>query len=152
MHGLVRADLGRRAFDDHAAVVHHRHLLGDGERDVHVVLDEDQRDVPVEAEQELGQQLTLAARQAGRRLVEHERLRLSGERHRDRDLAVLAVREVADQLAELVRIATRPAASRARSRIARSRPGRRTGRSRPPSHPDDGQVDRVLDGQAVEEA
>jgi hypothetical protein len=32
----------RRAFDDHAAVVHHRHPLGDAQRDVHVVLDQDQ--------------------------------------------------------------------------------------------------------------
>ena len=45
---LVRADLRRRAFDDHAAVVHHRHVLRDAERDVHVVLDQDQRDRAVE--------------------------------------------------------------------------------------------------------
>ena len=67
------------------------------------MLDEDQRDVPVEAEQELGEELALAAREPRRRLVEHERLRLGGERHRDRDLAVLAVGERADELAELVR-------------------------------------------------
>ena len=59
--GLVGADLVGRALDDHAAVVHHRHPLGDTERDVHVVLDEDQRDVPVEPEQKLGQELPLAA-------------------------------------------------------------------------------------------
>ena len=46
---------------------------------------------------------------------------------------------------------TLPAARRARSRIARSLPGRSTGLRRPPSDTDDGQVDAVLDGQPEEE-
>ena len=56
----------------------------------------------IEREQEIGQQLPLAPRKPRRGLVEHERLRLGRERHRDRDLPVLAVREGADELAELV--------------------------------------------------
>ena len=55
MDEFVRPYLVRRAFDDHLAVVHHRHPLGDSKRDVHVVLDQDQGDVPVELEQEVGQ-------------------------------------------------------------------------------------------------
>src|SRR6476661_8265303 len=42
VHRLVGTDLVGRALDDHPAVVHHRHALGDPERDVHVVLDQDQ--------------------------------------------------------------------------------------------------------------
>ena len=38
----------------------------------------------------------------GRRLVEHQRLRLRRERHRDRDLPVLAVGQRADDFVELV--------------------------------------------------
>ncbi len=67
MHRLVGADLVRRAFDDHAAVVHHRHATGDAERDVHVVLDQDQRDRWIESEQELGERDTLAARTGSKR-------------------------------------------------------------------------------------
>ena len=93
MHDLVGADLVGRALDDHPAVVHHRHPLGDAERDVHVVLDEDQRDAPVEPEQQVGQELPLAAREPGGGLVEHQQLRLGGERHGERDLPMLAVRE-----------------------------------------------------------
>ena len=54
------------------------------------------------AEQQLREQLPLAAREPGGGLVEHQHLRLGGERHRERDLALLAVREVADELGELV--------------------------------------------------
>ena len=102
MHELVGADLLRRPLDDHASVVHHRHPLGDAKRDVHVVLDQDQRDLAVEREQQVRQQRSLASREAGRGLVEHQDLRVGRERHRERDLAVLAVRERADELVELV--------------------------------------------------
>ena len=53
-------------------------------------------------EQQIRQQRSLASREAGRRLVEHQDLRVGRERHRERDLAVLAVRERADELVELV--------------------------------------------------
>jgi len=63
VHRLVGADLVGRAFDDDAAVVHHRHSLGDPERDVHVVLDQDQRDRRVELQKQIGQCDALAARE-----------------------------------------------------------------------------------------
>ena len=74
------------------------------------------------AEQEFRQEHALSAREAGGRLVEHQQLRVRSERHRDRDLPVLAVREGADELAELgVDRRAVPAAARARSRISPSR-------------------------------
>src|SRR5919109_81805 len=47
----IRPDLGGSAFDDYPAVVHHGHALGDGQRDVHVVLDEDERHLARQLEQ-----------------------------------------------------------------------------------------------------
>ena len=67
MHHLVAANLGGRPLDDLAAVVHHRHVPGDGERDVHVVLDQDQRHVGGQPEQQLRQPLALAAARGRRR-------------------------------------------------------------------------------------
>ena len=102
VHHLVAADLGRRALDDLAAVVHHRDVAGDGERDVHVVLDQDQRHVLRQPEQQLRQPLPLAEREAGGGLVEQHQLRLDGARHADLELALLAVGEVADERVGLV--------------------------------------------------
>ena len=71
----------------------------------------------VEREQEVGQELPLAAREPRARLVEHHHLRLGGERDRERDLAVLAVRERADESPRACGRSRRGrAASRARSR------------------------------------
>ena len=53
----IRANIVGRAFDDHTPVMHHRHLLGNAERDVHVVLDHDQRDLAAQSEQQVGEQL-----------------------------------------------------------------------------------------------
>ena len=98
---LPRISAGR-ALDDLAAVVHHRHVAGDGERDVHVVLDQDQRHVLREAEQQLRQPLALTEREARCGLVEQHQLRLDGARHPHLELALLAVGEVADERVGLV--------------------------------------------------
>ena len=96
------ADLGRRALDDLAAVVHHRDVAGDRERNVHVVLDQDQRHVLREAEQQLRQPLPLAERESRCGLVEQHQLRLDGARHPHLELALLAVGEIADERVGLV--------------------------------------------------
>ena len=102
MHDLVGANLVGGSFHDHAAVVHHRHPVRYTERDVHVVLDEDERDRGIERQQKVGEEDALAPGQARRRLVEHQHAGPRGERHRDRHLAMLAVRQVADARSELV--------------------------------------------------
>ena len=131
MHGLVGADLVGRAFDDHAAVVHHRHALGDAQRDVHVVLDQDQRDRRVELQEQLRERDALAAREPRGGLVEHHQRRVDGARHADLELALLAVRERADErlLAALEPDGAREA--RARARAARRRGRSTTGRRCP---------------------
>src|SRR4051794_18919565 len=97
LHQLGRADLVGRALDHHGAVVHHRDPVGDPERDVHVVLDEHHGDVAVEREQQLREELALARREAGGRLVEHDDLGAPGEGDAQLELALLAVGDRADQ-------------------------------------------------------
>ena len=113
------------------------------ERDVHVVLDEDQGDLRIEREQQIGEHLTLAAREARGRLVEHEELRLGRERHRDRDLPMLAVREARrPQSSSLWSIATRCAACAGPLAHRPVLCGRTTGRSWPRPTPEDREIDQ----------
>jgi hypothetical protein len=88
---LVRPDLVRCSLDDHPALVHHGDALGDPQSHVHVVLDENQRDLGVERKQEIRQQHALASGETGCGLVEHQDLRFGRERHRKRHLPVLAM-------------------------------------------------------------
>src|SRR5439155_1742755 len=68
----VGDDLTPRALDDHLAEVQHGDPLGEVERDVHVVLDHDDRHVAGDAADE-GQHVTpLLEREPGERLVEQE--------------------------------------------------------------------------------
>ena len=102
-------------------------------------------------EQQVGEELALAAREARARLVEHHHLRLGGERDGERDLALLAVGEVADELGKLV--VDRDAAGRLARVLAHVRVAVRQNRAKmAAAHSDDREVDVVLDGQAAEEA
>ncbi len=104
----------------------------------------------VEHEQELGQELTLAAGEAGSRLVEHEDARLGGQRHRERHLPVLAVREVADELGKLV-VDRRPPRGSAGLLAERAVLPRQADRAKVAvADAEDGEVDAVLDAQAEE--
>ena len=76
--------------------MHHRHALDDAQRDVHVVLDDDEADVAGQGRQDLDQFAPLGRREAGRRLVEQDEARRAGERERDLELALLAVGELGD--------------------------------------------------------
>ncbi len=137
MDELVRADLGRRAFDDHPAVVHHRHVLGDRQRDVHVVLDQDQRDRRGRAQRASRVRLDpLRAREPGRRLVEHHQLRLA-RRAPSRPRAGAARRARGRGRATASRSAeSHPlGGSRACARIRRRGRAGATGRRCPPSTP-----------------
>ena len=153
MHELVRADLGRRSLDDDPAVVHHRHVLGDGQRDVHVVLDQEQGDRRGRAATSISRQLhPLGPREPGRGLVEHHESRLPAS----------AIPTSSWRCSPCDR--SRTARS---SMLARARPARRTSRACARSSPSrpvqthraaggrprrrDRQVEVVLDRQAEEE-
>ena len=67
--------------------------LGDPQRDVHVVLDDDEAHVAGQVRQDLDEFAPLGRRQSGRRLVEQHEARGSCERERDLQLALLPIRE-----------------------------------------------------------
>ena len=65
------------------------------EHDVHVVLDEEDRERGIEALQELGHLARFARGEARGRLVQQQQLRVARQSEHHLDLALLAVREVA---------------------------------------------------------
>ena len=71
-------------------------MIGDVEHHVHVVLDQEDREIRIELHEELRHLRRLARRQSGRRLVEQQDVRIAGEPEHDLKLALLAVREIAD--------------------------------------------------------
>ena len=105
----------------------------------------------IEREQEVRQQLTFAPREPRCRFVEHESFRLGRERHRNRDLPVLAVGEGAHELSQLV--GDRDLARRFPRLLADLavllRQEDRTKAAA--ADADDRQVDAVLDGETGEE-
>src|SRR4029450_2729211 len=91
-------------------------------------------------------------RTAGGGLIDHQSLRLSGQRHRDRDLPVLAVGQRTDELVELALDCNLPRCGPSALPDAPIATGEDDRPEASAVHPDDREVDRVLDGQAVEEA
>ena len=99
----MRPDLLGSPFGDLGAKVEHHHALREREKEVHVVLDQQDGDaVCRDAADHRGDALGLGERQARRRLVEEHELRLAGERARDLEQPPLAERELLDRcLAQL---------------------------------------------------
>ena len=104
--------LGGRAVEPDLALLHEVRGLGDGERDVHRLLDEDDRRARrLELPHDLEQLADDARREPERQLVDHEQARLLDERHAERQHLLLAAGEVAAGLVEPV--ARAPGRSRA---------------------------------------
>ena len=152
VYELVRANLVGRALDDDVAVVHHRDPLGHAERDVHVVLDQDERDVAFEAEKK-----SVRSRRSPRARPE-----AGSSSMRIRGSATSAIASATWRCSPWERfptsspslwsIATRPAAARAR--LAKLpvllRECDRTDVAT--THPERRKVDAVLDGEPEEHA
>src|SRR5262244_4491768 len=71
-------------------------MLGDIEYHVHIVLDQEDREVPIEVGEKLYHLRGLARRQAGGRFIQEQDLRVAGETEDDFELSLLAVRWVAN--------------------------------------------------------
>src|SRR5499426_323630 len=95
LHLLAGADLLRRAGLQNLAEMQDRDVIGDVEHDVHVMLDQQDRQVGIEPHEEFCHLLRLARRQAGGRLVQQQDFWITGETENDLELALLAVREIA---------------------------------------------------------
>src|ERR687887_255622 len=90
-HAYIGGDFLRRALYENAPADHHDDAMRKAEHDVHVVLDEEHRDVLRQIGDD-GEQLgALALRHSRRRLVEQEHFRPGGERERDLQQPLLAI-------------------------------------------------------------
>ena len=96
-HPRIGGDLGGRPFDQNPPL----HQDGDPPRQakhqIHVVLDDQQRDVGGEPFDRLDDATAFARRDAGRRLVEQQHLGREAERHRDLGQALPAIGEGRDR-------------------------------------------------------
>ena len=90
----VAAHVRRAAIRDHPALVQDCHAIGQPEDDVHVVLDDKDRERAIQTGDELGDPSGLKRRHARRRLVEQEHARPLRERDRELQLTALTVRKL----------------------------------------------------------
>src|SRR5262252_3034561 len=103
MHALVLAYLLGRAFDQHLALNQHGDAPREAEHEIHVVLDDEDRDLLRQSVQHLEDAMGFERGHARRRLVEEQHARLEAQRDRDLDQALLAVGQVEDALVRVLR-------------------------------------------------
>src|SRR5581483_5598307 len=99
LHPCVGADLVRRALNEDASLVHAGHVIDQSQREVDVVLDQDQRELarqPADGRRNVD---ALGGREARRGLVEQEQRGPARERQREFELPLLAVRQRARERA-----------------------------------------------------
>ena len=95
LDGLVRHDAVGRVEREERPVVHHGDPLGEPDHDLHPVLDHQHRAalVGMDGADHLDEPVDVLHGDAGHRLVEQDHARVSGEEHRDLELALVAVRQ-----------------------------------------------------------
>ena len=91
---LIRGDRLGRAFGQKLPRNQHRNTLGEIEYKVHVVLDQEDRDVRWQSGEGGEDILPLLLRHASGGFVEQQHLRACGQRERDLQEPLLAVREI----------------------------------------------------------
>src|SRR5215210_92681 len=97
-HLLVRADVVGSALGEEPSVMQHQDAVRDAHDELHAVLDEDHCALLVEPEDQVHHGARLLRAHAGGRLVEEQKARVAGERHRDLEAALVAVGEVLDRV------------------------------------------------------
>src|SRR5262245_28683804 len=99
--GLAHLGIGpdrlRAARGDDAAVDQDRDPVGEREHRLHIMLDQQDRQLALELAQRPDHARALLRSHSGHRLVEQQHARSRGERHGDLELPVLAVTEIGDQ-------------------------------------------------------
>ena len=92
--------LGREPVEADRALLHEEGLVGDGERDVHRLLDEDDRDALFLELLDDGEELLDDERcETERQLVDHQHVGLGEEGHRDREHLLLTARQLRRRIA-----------------------------------------------------
>src|SRR6185312_6684968 len=96
-HARVGGDFGRRAFGQDRALYQHGDAPRQAEHQIHVVLDDQQREVRRQVFDDVNDDAAFRRRHPGRRLVEQQHVRLEPERDRDLDETLTPIRQFADQ-------------------------------------------------------
>src|SRR5258708_2667974 len=96
VHALVPGDLLRRPLDQHFALHQNGDALREAEHQIHVVLDDQDRDVLGELVEHLQDAMRFQRRHARGGLVEEQHLGVQSERDRDFHQALFPVRQVED--------------------------------------------------------
>src|ERR1700730_11327108 len=78
------------------AEMEHGYLIGDVEHHIHVMLDQEDRQIGIEPEKKFRHLIGLARRQPRGRLIQQQQLRLAGKAEDYLELALLAVRKESD--------------------------------------------------------
>src|SRR6185437_277739 len=96
LHLGAGMDLLRRAGFENFAEMQHRNLRSDVEHNVHVVLDQKNCQLRIELHQELRHLRRFSGGKAGGGFVEQQNFRIAGEAEHDLELALFAVRQIAN--------------------------------------------------------
>src|SRR5205809_403684 len=94
-HARIAPDFVGRAFDQDAAADHDDDAAREAEHHIHVVLDEQHRELAGQARDHGEELRALVLRHTGRGLIQEQHARPGGERERDLEQALLAVGELA---------------------------------------------------------
>ena len=94
----IARHLVRRALDQQRAVDQHRNAVGEREHQIHVVLDQEHGDVARQGRHRGEDIVALAFGNAGGGLVQQQHARFGGNRDRDLEQALLAVRQCRGEL------------------------------------------------------
>ena len=108
-HLRIALHFRRRSFGDLHAVIEHGNLVGDAHHDLHVVLDQQDRQIEILAHpvDEPGHLRRLVRVHAGRRFIQQQQLRLAGQRPRDLQAPLIAIGEILRRHVALARAARR---------------------------------------------
>src|SRR5882672_9351143 len=98
VYAFVLADLIGRALDEHFALHQHGDALRKSEHEIHVVLDDEDRDLPGQLVEHLQDTVRFQRRHARGRFIEEQHPRLQAQGDRDLDQALLAVGQVENAL------------------------------------------------------
>src|SRR6185437_13873212 len=101
-HLLVRHDFMRRDLGENRAGDQHRDPAREANHDVHVVLDNQDGDVRIEAFHHIENEMTLRRRDAGSRLVQQQHARLLRQRNRNLDQPLAVIGQFAHHVERIV--------------------------------------------------
>src|SRR5260221_2335518 len=101
-HAAIGRDLVGAALDQHLSLHQHRDAIGEAEHQIHVVLDDEDRDIAGQRTEDFEDAAGILRRHARRRLVEQQDARVESQRDGDLHKALPFVRQVLHARARVI--------------------------------------------------